>query len=678
MPEWFNISPHVATPSAAKQLLQRVRALMQEDVGGAAATHVAKPRARSRRATGKTVRIKPQDRVAIDTVIVVLRDLMRQGWALRVKHGHVELAAPAQLADRAAEKSRVQQQLLVERDEQLRELPVRDFVASMERRRLHNGKFVSIFSLMRDGTSLAETLNKAAAIADETSRAEQLRDCVKPYLQEVREGELCPETGFRLVDIWRYFRHTWSKAYRSVPGRTLMLLVRDAAAPFNPIIGIAAVSSPMVQIAVRDRWIGWHPETFINRVQEMPTAAWLDWLKRTLDTVQGDVYVDDLIADELLTHRHLTEPDEKCIARLEKEAAKRRKEHHRFVETGDHRQEDSGEDDSIWAGRAVTDLFRSKRAKLLSEILRARRSVAEACSGRTPQDAIQRLLDTPEGLQALTFAARRTKAARVGIAIADLNVCGAVAPYNEILGGKLVAMLMASPEVGQFYRSRYESARSIIASSMAGRGLVKAPELVLLGTTSLYGTGSSQYNRLRLPAVGSDRGSIEYLELGVTEGFGTLQFSAPTLDAIAALVAQREDGQRVNSIFGEGVNPRFRKVRDGLDYLGLPSDILLRHGAPRVVYGIPLARNFREFLFGLTETPDYLLPQTEPRRGTEMIIDWWRARWLARRVMRDDVRSRVAGHRLSLPVRHGARVPLPPLSPDNDEFEMPTSSVRLA
>ena len=45
-------------------------------------------------------------------------------------------------------------------------------------------------------------------------------------------------------------------------------------------------------------------------------------------------------------------------------------------------------------------------------------------------------------------------------------------------------------------------------------------------------------------------------------------------------------GQRVNSIFGEGVNPKLRKVRDGIDLLGWPSEVLLQHGRHRIVYGV--------------------------------------------------------------------------------------------
>ncbi len=45
----------------------------------------------------------------------------------------------------------------------------------------------------------------------------------------------------------------------------------------------------------------------------------------------------------------------------------------------------------------------------------------------------------------------------------DITVCGAVPPYNAILGGKLVAMLAAGPEMVEAYRERYQEAESEIA-----------------------------------------------------------------------------------------------------------------------------------------------------------------------------------------------------------------------
>jgi hypothetical protein len=264
--------------------------------------------------------------------------------------------------------------------------------------------------------------------------------------------------------------------------------------------------------------------------------------------------------------------------------------------------------------------------------------------------------------QAIQSLVRRAKAERVGIAMADISICGAIAPYSSLLGGKLVAMLLMSPEVVTAYRDRYARAESVIASSLAGRPVVRPPNLVFLGTTSLYGTEPTQYTRIHIPGEvlnGQPGDVLRFRLLGKTEGYGTLHFSAETVDSLATLVAQNDGGQRVHSIFGEGVNPRLRKIRDGLDCLGLPSDALLTHGSPRLVYGVALARNFREYLLGIDPEPDYFLPLQDPATSTRGIAAWWMERWLLRRLQRDEILEDVAAHLMTYPVQHGARVRLP-------------------
>ena len=126
---------------------------------------------------------------------------------------------------------------------------------------------------------------------------------------------------------------------------------------------------------------------------------------------------------------------------------------------------------------------------------------AGAADGDAPDAAgLAELLKDASGRAAFLKVARKAKADRVGVAIADISVCGAIPPYNPLLGGKLAAMLAASPEVAAAYRDRYGAAVSDIASKMAGREVVRPADLVFLGTTSLFGR-SSQYNRLRVPAA---------------------------------------------------------------------------------------------------------------------------------------------------------------------------------
>jgi hypothetical protein len=59
------------------------------------------------------------------------------------------------------------------------------------------------------------------------------------------------------------------------------------------------------------------------------------------------------------------------------------------------------------------------------------------------------------------------KAERIGIAMMDISICGAIAPYNSLLGGKLVSLLLCSPEVVKEYEARYGEQTSVIASCTA-------------------------------------------------------------------------------------------------------------------------------------------------------------------------------------------------------------------
>ena len=93
--------------------------------------------------------------------------------------------------------------------------------------------------------------------------------------------------------------------------------------------------------------------------------------------------------------------------------------------------------------------------------------------------------------------------------------------------------------------------------------------------------------------------------------------------------------------------------------LGLPTEELLHHGGPRLVYGVRLVENVREYLLGIEKRPRYLLPRKNPATITEEMIHHWRERWLLPRIQRDDVLDRLARHTLVHPIRHGARVPLP-------------------
>jgi hypothetical protein len=532
----------------------------------------------------------------------------------------------------------------------------------MERQRLYEGQYVSIYSLMRDGRELADDLREARENLSNGNK-DALTKVIDPYIQIVTSKDtVCRFTGLRLMDIWRYFRHTWTNQYTSVPGRMMVFLVRDRAVANHPVMGIGAIGSPIMQLRERDSWIGWHPDTFIERVRREPTRELAIWLLDTLDSAIAEVYVDDLLEDKVLSTRDLTTPSITALERLKHDGEEQRRMHYRYERSRDFkrkRTEPTG--DEYWVMQARTHLFRSKRASSLATYLHARVVLNEAFAGKPTAEKLAALVETGQGRDTIRRVLKKAKSDRIGIAVADITVCGAVQPYNALLGGKLTAMLATSPEVVHHYYHRYARTESEIASSIAGRSIIRTPKLVLLGTTSLYGVGSSQYNRISIPTNplgGTAGGVIRYEKLGYSEAFGSSQYSDETVEALVDLV-QQSDAQRVNSIFGEGVSPKLRKVRQALDLLNLPSKILLRHYRARVIYAVSLIRNLNDYLIGLAKRPDYIIPVNRGPVATEAIVAWWRERWLKQRIMIDSVITEVERHSCVRPITHGARVPRP-------------------
>lgn len=587
----------------------------------------------------------------------IVADLINQGWDLSCEPTEVLVRAPIVNGDPDAERERVRKQELLKRDEHLRRSSVRQFIERMETQRRHDNQQVSIFSLMRDGHDLAASLREVSG--RESEQGSELRSAIDPYVQVVASGERCQHTGLRLTDIWRYFRLTWTNQYTSTPGRTLMILVRDRAAPFHPVIGIAALGSPIVQLKERDDWIGWQRDGFLDEARERPTRRLATWIWRRLDQQLDELYLGDLESDGLYWSSLWCNPADDAIAKLEQEATRCRAEHRQTANPTDLKAKVDLSDTDALVRRATTQLFRSKRCQALAGLLRSRAALLPYFSAGATPTALSAALAERESRDAIAAILRKAKGDAVGTEMADLTVCGAVAPYNDLLGGKLVAMLAASPTVVRAYAERYSGSASEIASGMAGRAIVRRNQLVLLGTTSLYGANSSQYNRLSMPGQVLGGGSpIEYRRVGRSRSFGTSHLSSGSVDALVRLVEQAS-GTRVNSIFGEGVNPKLRKVRQGLDLLGWPSDDLLQHGRQRIIYCVSLVTNLLPYLIELDALPEYRFC-SNVADDTTKVVDWWAERWLDRRLGSEEALARIESHRaLEGSGFHGARVVLP-------------------
>lgn len=569
----------------------------------------------------------------------VLLDLTRQGWlfaatgeltvsetiALRATPPDtVHRASAAQERPAPAEvKDTLRRALLVSRDEQRRDPVVRTFLRRMEQTRVYRGQRVNVRVLLTSPGQLATDL-LAALATPEAIREEQLSNLVQPYLQLA--SELPDEhTGLRLLDIWRYCRYTWSLPLQTQPGRRMFYLVRDRARPFHPIIGIAALGSAVVQISVRDQAIGWSLDSLAdkkdrnaNEVHKQQRRQKVEALHQELDRALAEIYRIDLVEDGIVSEDECLLPTAETLLRLAEAADS--------TYLGSRERRSQGTD---LEAEARSPMFRKKRIKVLQELLGARLEFNK-CAVLDGEAQYQYLSQYAEGRRALRMALRSIKKRHVAASLMEITTCGAIPPYGELLGGKLVAMLMASPQVIKDYRDRYDQFKSVIASRMKGADFARDANLVLLGTTSLYHVGSSQYNRVHFPGV---HGKVEYKLLGKTEGYGSVHFSQKTYGIIQQLLQAEATTQSYT--FAAGVNYKLRSMSAALGLLGLQK--LQKHATPRLVFVVPTAHNWREYLTGQASEPHWQFNNLEdPIDETQQIIDHWKKRWFVKRAQRPE------------------------------------------
>lgn len=595
-----------------------------------------------------------------EACIRVLADLVRLRWRV-VRRGYsYALENPSETArsrttdELVASKVALREELRPVVDEQRSQPAVRTFVERMERGTRAKR---SVHELVADPDELRARLAPAAASTGD-ARVEALREAVRPYLQRATD-EPDSFTSIPLRDVWRYFRFGWSIPQTPVPGRQLLYLVRDAAHPRHAVMGIAALNNcPLEMGETREVFIGWHRRAvaarFTNAARDGREAlrSELQWLLDRIEVSLAEVDWTNLVTPEEVAY-----PTPEVVARVKEandEFAKLREKLLREIATGGGAPFNAGawerpgappvSDAVLWLEEKASanermhvarrQLVAKKRAHAIGRLLHAKILLWRHAEALVDAERVIEELEVDEVRTAINIVVEALKARRAGANLLEITTCGAVAPYSPLLGGKLVALLMTSPQVGADYRAAYDLP-SIISSQMLNCPVVRDNALVYLGTTSLYVHGSSQYNRLRLPArtFASDQPELRFEPIGVTRGFGTVQFSPDTSRAIDALVSSSRAFKDVNSVFGEGTSPKLRKMKQGMRLTGFNPDRMLRHQQQRLIYAVSLSERSRDWLMERrTDLPGYLSEPSAYPQATEAIADFWRRRWLAGRL----------------------------------------------
>jgi hypothetical protein len=199
--------------------------------------------------------------------------------------------------------------------------------------------------------------------------------------------------------------------------------------------------------------------------------------------------------------------------------------------------------------------------------------------------------------------------------VMDLFALGAVPPYAQLLGGKLIALLATSLEVQRAFSQKYAGRRAFISGS------AHDARLALLTTTSALGR-SSLYNRLKY------RRRPVFVPVGFTRGSGEFHFSNGCYEDLRRLASQHCEPTAKHGQWGTGFRNRRELLRKALPLLGLSRD-LVYHGVQREIFAAPMAANATAFLRGEQD-------ELEPYGQTaEQLFDWFRERWLLPRASRD-------------------------------------------
>jgi len=100
---------------------------------------------------------------------------------------------------------------------------------------------------------------------------------------------------------------------------------------------------------------------------------------RVTDAAIRDIFTNDLLVKDRVTLKDFTKPSPEVIKKLLAASRDHRKEHYRFMQSGDYKDNFDPETatDEEWEGRAKSLLFLSKREQELANLLTIRMSLNE-------------------------------------------------------------------------------------------------------------------------------------------------------------------------------------------------------------------------------------------------------------------------------------------------------------
>lgn len=187
---------------------------------------------------------------------------------------------------------------------------------------------------------------------------------------------------------------------------------------------------------------------------------------------------------------------------------------------------------------------------------------------------------------------------------------GALPPYNDLIGGKMVSLALVSNEIRDKYYEIYAGKRTILMNR-------EIPAyLLFLTTTSAFGKGTI-YERLDF--IGEQVNEF----LGYTMGSGTFHLSEQNYQLL--LTHLDSLGYKTKRGYGTGPSRKLHLVETAFRELGIRK--FTYHGIKRGFYLFPNVSNLKKVI-SENEEPDWY------DRPFQMLAEYWKERWCVPRSTR--------------------------------------------
>ena len=187
-------------------------------------------------------------------------------------------------------------------------------------------------------------------------------------------------------------------------------------------------------------------------------------------------------------------------------------------------------------------------------------------------------------------------------------ILGAVPPYNELFGAKLIALAVGCKEVCQAFEEKYKGKKTII------RGREPIAKLVAVDTMAFFGK-SLIYE-----------GLPEWQFLGYTKGMTHVHLNGLWEKCLELAKEMNARSLRKNK-FGHGPNWKFRVLNEVFSRLGMSGNFF-ETSKERGYYFRPLVEEWREFLKGETDQLSYV------NKSFEEYVELWKGKYLEKRLKR--------------------------------------------